>query len=1410
MKNKTQDHLTFDSLKLEGGLFVPDLLEKAAQEKAEHQRAQDYQVPKGLKLHDEYGRAFLIAQAQWKSFTAQQAREDIDPWQVTETFVQEFLRDVLGYHSLQHCETLDIQGRSYPIAYQADAVPVVIAPYTLALESADARFAVGGTRKKSPIQLLQEYLNASPEGTWGLVCNGLQLRLMRHASSLTRPAYLQVDLQAIFSDKSYANFSALWRLLHASRAQRPARQMALSSVWESWRQAGIEQGTRVREDLSKGVTEALKVLGNGFLQHPENQALREALHTKALNKTEYFNQLLRLVYRCLFLYVIEERELLHPPLTEDSSKAEHQARAFYAQGYSLKRLRAKALEYKLADHYSDLWQAQKIVFRSLAQGEYKLALPALGGLFAPEQCASLDACALSNRSWLEAQFYLRWSLASGQLAPIDYRNMGPEELGSVYESLLELVPEISLQARSFGFVGLNDEGTKGNARKLSGSYYTPDSLVQELLKSALEPVIAERIAAQPEDPSSALLSISVLDPACGSGHFLLAAARRLAEQLALLRSPEGAVQENHYRHALREVISHCIYGIDRNPMALELARTALWIEGFEPGRPLSFLDHHLVCGDALLGITQLEQMEQGIPDKAFKPLSGDDKSLCAELKKLNRQARKDLDKRRKNRGDLLSSPKQQDLLEQRRQLEALPDDTLDEIAAKQAAWQSFWDQSQDTPLAQAADLFVGAFLIPKTESTKSEIATTLELSTALLGDAPEESFEQLASTARKQCNEAKVLHWPLAFPKVFAEGGFDCILGNPPWERIKLQEEEFFASRHPVIAAARNKAERGQRIEWLGQGQLVQQLHPQDYVSDSIAQDEKQLYAEFISARRLAEATSIFAHLNGDEGGRYPLTGVGDVNTYALFSETIAQNTRLSGRSGFIVPTGIATDDSTKAFFAALTQERRLVSLFDFENRAKLFQDVDSRYRFSLITLGHSEATTFAFYLTQAEQLQDSERRFTLSAEDFALINPNTLTCPVFRSNKDAELTKKIYRNAPVLIREAQENEPEVNPWGISFMRMLDMSNDSHLFQFEPAEHTVPLYEAKMIHQFDHRWATYDHQDGKAKSRDVSETEKADPNFEVTPRYWVSEREVMARVAQAPKSLLNAWVSEDEHQQRHALANWVAVSQSQGLTGSLFQAQAAWQEWTVFKGLLPDWADEKQQKEAVEYILSEAELAALARSQSLTDSVTDVIQKRSPRWLMGWRDITNATNERTVIASVIPFLGVGHTLPLFYTVFSGSHDALLLANFDSLTLDYIARQKVGGTHLTYGYLKQFPFIAPEFYSDKDKKFILPRVLELIYTSYSLKDWAKELGYTGEPYTFDPVRRAILRAELDAYYARLYGLTRDELRYILDPADVMGEEYPSETFRVLKKKEIKEFGEYRTQRLVLEAWDKLSA
>ncbi|MCB8747285.1 N-6 DNA methylase [Rhodoferax sp. U2-2l] len=1324
--------LNLPTLQLEGGLFLPDMLEKAALGQARMQTEADYGIPKGLKLKDEYSRSFQIACAQWRGFAPLLERVDVDAQHATTTFVTELLRDAFGYTAVNAIPGITLEDRHYPISLlappsgvgsTAHAIPIVVVPHTLGLDDADTRFAIqgSGSRKKTPFQLAQELLNASPDHQWAIVTNGKTLRLLRDAATLTRPSYLDIDLQDLLSGQRFAEFAYAWRLLHASRAGLVSgtSETPAPVVWESWREAGQEEGTRVRDGLRLGVTEALITLGQGFLQHPGNEALRLALQDGSLSQSAYFAQLLRLIYRFIFVFSVEERGLIpNAPQPQDdpaTARAKLAAAQAYAQGYALSRLRDMALRRRARTKFDDLWQCIKIVFKGLAQGETRLGLPALGGLFAPTQCRALDGTQLTNADLLAVMQSLRWAKrAGGPLAPIDYRNMDTEELGSVYESLLELVPEVDLHARSFGFVGITSVGsTAGNDRKLTGSYYTPDSLVKELIKSALDPVITQRLAANPAIPVDALLAIRVIDPACGSGHFLLAAARRLAERLASLRSPDGAVTPLAYRHALREVIGRCIFGVDRNPMAVELARTALWLEGFEEGRPLSFLDHHLQCGDALLGLIDLKTLELGIAKDAFKPLSGDDKEVCKQLAKINTAALKDLVKKRNARafGQLDVASAVGNGLRHLQAIEALPDNTTQEIADKEVAYRAFLEQAKTSRLAHAADLLVGAYLLTKREGAEAHIPTSATLYLTLLGDALPMAQQGALSAAQAACVEARVLHWPLAFPQVFASGGFDCVLGNPPWERIKLQEEEFFATRHRDVFEAKNKAERSQRIQWLSEGKLAKHLFPQVERAPHDCEAEQRLYAEFIIARRTAEAASVFAHVKGEDGGRFPLTGVGDVNTYALFAETISQITNTQGRSGFIVPTGIATDDGTKAYFAHHTQQGRLISIHSFENEKFIFPDVHHSFRFCMLTLGMAEQAEFVFFAQKVEQIHDPRRRFRLTPDEFKLISPNSLTCPVLRSEMDAELTKKLYRAVPILI---DDNKPGGNTWGLRFhSRLFHMAEDSHHFRDSSTPERLALYEAKMIHHYDHRWATYGLD---SESHDVSVDQKMDPNFTVSPRYWVEAKEV---------------------EQRLSDRGW------------------------------------------------------------------------SRNWLMGWRDITSAHVLRTVIATVMPRLALGNTVPFLMSDQSPKKLACLIANLSALVLDFVARVKVGGTHLTYGYLKQFPILPPDRYTDTNLAFINSRVLELTYTAHDLLPWAQDLDYHGEPFAFNPERRATLRAELDAYYSKLYGLTRDELCYILDPADIMGEDYPSETFRVLKNKEQKELGEYRTQRLVLREFDRMT-
>ncbi|MEK0082976.1 Eco57I restriction-modification methylase domain-containing protein [Benzoatithermus flavus] len=1296
----------FTALSVQGGLLPPEFLRTVASLEAGQQDNASYGLTRSLAIREEIGRNFRIAADLWADFRARRGssgaelrRAAVDGWLVP------FLTQVLGFKGVEPSSVpLSLGGRSFPLTHRAHggAVPLVLVPPGFDLDRADPLFGEEG-RRRTPMGLLQEYLNAAEDAVWGLVANGLTLRILRDNPNFTKPAWIELDLERVFEDQVYPDFAAFWLLAHGSRFQPRTEGQPASCILERWRQAAQATGERAREKLRDGVATALLTLGRGFVRHPANDTLRAKLGDGRLDAMGLHQQLLRLVYRCLFLFVVEDRDLLHPPGTSTA------ARRLWRQGYGIGQLRERALRSRLHDGYGDLWQSLEIAFQALERGAPEIGAPALGGLFDRGMCPDLFGASLRNRDLLAAiaaLAFFRPDRSTG-LARVNYRDLDTEELGSVYESLLELHPQVGREPWDFAYLGLDGDAAKGSERKLTGSYYTPSSLVDELVKSTLEPVIRRTMSEHPHDQREALLRLKILDPACGSGHFLLAAARRLAFEIARLDAAPDAPTEAQRQHAMREVVQRCIYGVDRNPLALELCKTALWIETVEPGKPLSFLDHHLRCGDALVGVLDPNVLEAGIPDEAYKPKTGDDRETARTLKAQNKAERERPLLRLSLRQEFVT------LADGFEQLAAMAEDLPQEVAAKAEAYTRLLAGEFVSRLRTAADLWTAAFFArierPR-PGQPQRVPTTRDVWEAIRSAGGRQGPR--AAEAAALADTYRFFHWPLEFPEVFHQGGFDVVLGNPPWERIKLQEQEFFAARHEAIAGAPNKAAREKLIKG-----LAISANPVD----------RKLHAAFETAKAGAEAASQF--IRGS--GRFPLTAVGDVNTYAVFAELTLRALGPKGRAGIIVPTGIATDNSTKAFFDEVASKGRLASLYDFENRDAIFAGVHRSYKFSLLTLASGvEATRFAFFLSNPLQLADERRRFTLSPADIALINPNTKTCPIFRTGYDAELTKKIYRRVPVLIDEAKGEAG--NPWGISFLRMFDMANDSGLFRnhaqlaaaggrladmvwtLPDGSRWLPLYEAKMIHHYDHRWASYD---PEGESDDVGEAQKRDPNFRAMPRYWVEEREVEARLAD--------------------------------------------------KG----WAR---------------------------------------GWLMGWRDICRSTDERTVIASVIPRVAVNHKAPLFFTDAGDRKAAALYGSLCSLPLDFVARQKVGGTSLTFFILKQLPILPPNSYAPADLDFIVPRVLELTYTAWDLQPFARDLGYDGPPFRWDPARRALLRAELDAYYAWLYGLTKDELRYVLDPQDVMGADWPSETFRVLEEKEFKEHGEYRTRRLVLEAWDRFHA
>lgn len=1272
-------------VRTEGGLLPADLLERvrALDRKLPGLDEPSYGLDRGERFGEATTRSWNRLVGAWTTFQDELANlpaSDAATTTTRERFLLPLMEE-LGYGRLSPTKAIELDGKAYAVSHGwQDVIPLHLVGANVPLDRRTQR--VAGAAGQSPHGLLQELLNRSPDRLWGIVSNGRTLRILRDNASLTRQAYVEFDLEAIMTGESYADFALLWHVAHRSRleprladgAEEGSAPTVHGCYLERWSKVAEETGARARDRLRDGVQEAIEALGSGFLKHPDNRALRTQLEQGELDTQDYYRELLRLVYRLILLFVAEDRDLLLDP------KADAATRERYTRYYSTARLRRLA-ERRKGSRHADLYAGLRVVVDALGrdEGAAGIGLPPLGGfLFGPEACPHLDAAHLANADLLDAVRKLATIEDNRVRRSVDYANMGSEELGSIYESLLERHPEIDLPSGSFAL-----KVAAGHERKTTGSYYTPTSLISVLLDSALDPVLEEKVAGAgtQEEQERAILEMSVVDPAAGSGHFLVAAAHRIARRLAQVRTGDEEPAPDAIRTALRDVIGHCLYAVDINPMAVELCKVSLWLEALEPGKPLSFLDHHIKCGNSLLGTTP-ELVAEGIPDAAYDPIEGDDKEIAKALKKRNWQEREG----QLSLGEAGIELPIPALAEAMREVEALADNhALSSLRSKEARHRAVLESTDHARARRTADAWTAALVAEKTRSAP-ELTTASVRALAASADWASPTTRALVDRLARQYG---FFHWPIEFPHVFSRGGFDVVLGNPPWDRVKLQEKEFFAERSPAIAGARNAAERKRMIA-------------------SLEREDPALWATFRGALRQADGESQLLRY----AGRYPLTGRGDINTYSVFAESMRSVLAPTGRAGVIVPTGICTDDTTKHFFGDLVGTQSLASLYSFENEEFVFPAVHHATKFCLLTMTGPDrripAADFVFFARQVSWLSEEDRHFTLGPEDFALLNPNTRTCPTFRSRRDAEIAKAIYRRVPVLVRD---DDPEGNPWGVSFLRMFDMANDSGLFRDTPGSDRLPLYEAKMIHQYDHRYGTYAGQTEAQRRVGVlpqpPEQHKRDPAYCTQPQYWVDEDAVAARLS-------DRW---------------------------------------------------------------------------------------SRDWLLGWRDVTSSVASRTMIAAALPRVAANHKLPLALSL--DPMLPLLLTDLNSFAFDWQSRQKLGGLGFTFFVLKQLPTLTPGHYAEEAPwapttvgDWLRRYLVELVYTADHLAPLAADMGYGGQPFEWNDDRRSQLRAEVDAAMFHLYGYERSDAEYILD------------SFWIVRDRDIKAYGTYRTKELVIDAFDAL--
>lgn len=1169
--------------------------------------------------------------------------------------LMERLLQSLGYKLDRQVANIEVAGTGYDISYTCPDLgnmPFVIIGENITTDgsintldkcSLDYR-AKGNMRKKSAHATMLEYLNAT-ENVYGIISNGQILRIIRNSGQLVKLTYIEFDLRRMLEEDKYTEFCLMFRLLHASRFRTSGDEPC---VMERWFNMSIESGNRIRNGLSRAVQTTMETIGNAVLtsKGEGNDALRHAFADGTMDAAKLNKELIHFIYRLLFLFIIEERGLVYQiPDSVDAPdyKQQCQWQDIYKKYYAASRLRRLSeLSYLKQRQYSDLWQGLMDTFHLFEPDTFgeKLGIKPLGGvLFGTETLHWLKQCQVSNRDLLAAFAALNeFTDERQQRVKINYSSLDVEEFGSVYEGILEMrpfvQPGVAASDWQFGFVG-------GLDRQSTSSYYTRPDLVQNLIKTTLEPVIKDKMAncATTEEKIKALLNMKVCDAASGSGHIVLAMARTIAWYVCTLRTGEDNPASLDYRQALREVISRCVYAVDYNPDAVELCKVVLWIEGYCAGKPLSFLDHHIRCGNSVLGVSDLQMLIDGVPDKA---LTAEDKDTLKALKKLNQEAVKAVNGNTGNEptfgfenpfGIEEMSIAQIGLADKIRFINHLPEETLEQEIVKQLRWQELMASARVDCLRRACDIYAYAFYhnvkadelykdkggtdkeldleaeVPYTKTVMRALQEIEAMECLEKGKPLPTYYRQLSADfkteVKRMAEEQRFFHWCVEFPEVFAANkGFDVMCGNPPWDKIKVEDKKWFESHGRAdIVNAGTASQRKKAIADLPS-------------TDPI------LYKEYAKALADAEALSRFVRL----AGRFDLTATGDIDLYPMFAELCLSFSKEAW--GLVMPTGIAVNDSNKAFFSKLIDENRLVSLYDFENREALF-DIHRMFKFCLITAGKAQAeprtVSGGFYLTRLDHLLDPRRIYTLQTSDFARLNPNTKTCPVFRTSRDAKLTAKIYRNSTILYNEITGE----NPWNVKFSRMLDMSNDSYLFRTYAqltaqgatlngntfttvdGETYVPLYEGKMIWHYNHHYGTWPTEGERPNSINMpSLDELSNPNSHIMPWYWVPLSAVKDRLVKKDKDGNVVW------------------------------------EW-------------------------------------------------KHKWMLNYRGLTNATNERTFICSPIPdSCGVGNSATLLYAERRTMPVASLCAMMSSLVFDYATRQKVGGTNMSTYFVKQLPVITP--------------------------------------------------------------------------------------------------------------------
>ena len=1224
-------------------------------------------------------------------------------------------------------------------AYETGAVVVEAKRWDRPLDKRSRRRSESRTPSSQMLRYLRRIDDLTSGGLrYGILSNGRVWRLYWSGSRFVSEDFLEIDIFEVIG----LSETDLFELSPDEQIHWLAVFIGVFSK-SSFVPKGTERQTlhdRARKTASYYEERVTKQLSTSVFRdvYP---ALAKAIFAQAPDEDldAIRDTTLVCLYRLLFILYAEDRDLL--PI---NTKRYQQ----YSMRDQVRKPVGDAIdaEQALGSVGSKYWSATRTLFKMIDKGEPEVGLPPYnGGLFNQAAHQLLSSVDIPDNAFAPIIDALSYSRIDGKRRYINYRNLSVQQLGAVYERLLSYRfkmdgEDLAVTLDSF-------------ARKSSGSYYTPDNLVGFIVDQTLSDHIkaaqtnfSNAVATSKDgsdllnyDPAQTILSLKVCDPAMGSGHFLVNLVDWLTDtSLAAMAEAEAEADKHDFdyhspviteierirstilthanqegwvidesqledRHIVRRmVLKRCIYGVDKNPMAVELAKVSLWLHTFTVGAPLSFLDHHLRAGDSLFG-GQLKETVNSISK------FGGSLTTSEIVRKAVGAAAAMGRVERSTDAEIAEAKESAKIYAGVRAMLSEVDALMCFIHAlkwikpdkeQTAALKNFFGGHFGNP----EDILAGKSSLKRPPKKASEdlMRKQRDLSTDYA------IVSELIKISTKLNNEEIFFNWQTEFPGVWTideitlepSGGFDAVVGNPPWEKMKLDQKQWFSERFPQIAEASNKSERESLIKKL------QTSDPELYNSFTDAYDRS------MDSLRVART-----------GGGYPKTGSGDLNFYALFVEKSESITSSNGIVGLLTPVGVGTDMSMSVFFGSISKASRLGAFLSFENKGKwLFEDVHAEDQPTFILFGGRTRTysdfTFATKLHSLPTPKD-DRIVRLDSGACQRLNPNTGTVPMFRDPGSLPLVERMYKTGAAFC------ENGLSPiWPVRFSRDFDMTNQSDLFKREDqlaAEGAFlleggnygtkdgdyfPLYEGKSITLHNHRYSSVTRTgnlSGQGKTIKASDEELSDPNFVTTPWYWIHERELT---------------------------------------------------------------------EVGPYVL-------------------------------GFNDVANTNNRRTVITAIVPKAGYGNKLPLLRqdTGVTALEVSLMAANLGSIPLDFVARQKIQSRNLNKYILDQLPIIPLETIKSQNfgpksaADIVADAILELSYNSHAMRQYAKEMKYIDEdgeakpPVAWNIEKRVYLTAKLDAVFFHLYK--------IIDPVDV---DYIFSTFPKIEADDIEEFGYYRTRDL----------